>query len=87
MIPITMRKPVWLVPICISNLTIGLFLLLAIVVPGFTPDLREQAIRNGIITLIFAAAVINIIGPVMALAYHCRASTRADHEISEWPEP
>jgi|GEM_PF-3871473 len=78
MLPTTMRKPVWLAPICVIDLTLGLFLLIVITLPGFTPDLKEKAARRGLTALILAVAGINIIGPIAALWYHCRASERDD---------
>lgn len=74
MLPESMKKPLWLVPVCIADITIGLFLLLAVTLPGFTPDLKEKAERRGLTGLLLAAAAINIAGPIGALWYHCRTS-------------
>jgi hypothetical protein len=87
MIPKTMRKPVWLVPLCISDLTLGLLFLLVITVPEFTPEMRERAVRHGVTWLIFGIAAINITAPVTALLFHCRASTSADQDRTGYPEP
>jgi len=78
MLPITMRKPVWLAPVCVADITLGLFLLLVVAAPGFTPDLKEKADRRGLTVFILIVAGINIVGPVAALWYHCRESKRAD---------
>lgn len=76
MLPITMKKPLWLVPLCILDITIGLFLLLAVTTTWFAPDLKEKAERRGMTGFAVIAALINIAGPITALWYHCRESER-----------
>lgn len=83
MLPITMKKPVWLVPVCIVDITIGIFLLLVIAAPGFTPDLKEKAARRGLTAFMVAVAGINIVGPITALWFHCRESERIDRGETE----
>ncbi|TSK09133.1 MAG: hypothetical protein FPO08_07520 [Geobacter sp.] len=72
MLPITMKKPVWLVPMCILDLTIGLFLLLVVGTSWFAPDLRDKAERRGLTGLVFLIAIANVAMPTVALWYHCR---------------
>lgn len=78
MLPTTMKKPVWLAPLCVADITLGLFLLFLVTVPGFAPDLKEKASRRGLTAFLLAAASINIVGPVAALWYHCRESKRIE---------
>lgn len=78
MLPTTMKKPVWLAPLCIADITLGLFLLLVVAVPGFSSELREKAARRGLTAFLAAAAGINIVGPIAALWYHCRESAHLD---------
>ena len=77
MLPESMKKPVWLAPVCIADITIGVFLFLVVALPGFTPDLKEKAHRRGLTGFILVIAGINIAGPIAALWYHCRTSERA----------
>lgn len=78
MLPTSMKKPVWLAPVCVADITLGLFLLLAVTSPWLTPDLKEKAARRGLTVILLAISAINILGPVAALWYHCRVSERAD---------
>lgn len=83
MLPVTMKKPVWLVPVCVVDITIGLFLLLVVTLPGFTLDLKEKAARRGLTEFILVVAAINIAGPIGALWYHCHASERIERGETE----
>lgn len=80
MLPITMKKPVWLVPLCILDLTIGLFLLLVVATSWFAPDLKDKTDRRGLTGLVYFIAVTNIVMPTFALWYHCRVSARGGNQ-------
>lgn len=80
MLPITIKKPVWLVPLCILDLTIGLFLLLVVASSWFAPDLKDKADRRGLIGFIYMISFVNIAGPTVALWYHCKASESIEQE-------
>lgn len=75
MIPKSMKKPVWLVPVCIASLTLGIFLILT-VSTGFAPDLRDRADSRGGIGFLLLAGVLNILGPIGCLLYHSWGSQR-----------
>lgn len=82
MVPISMKKPVWLTLVCVADLTMGLFLMVVITAPGFAPELRERVAHRGLTGFIFAIAATNIFGPIAALWYHCRASERSGQRMT-----
>jgi len=74
-----MRKPVWLVPVCIASLTVGIFLLL-IVSTGFDPELRDRADSRGGTGFLFLVGALNVLGPIACLMYHSWKSQRGKIE-------
>jgi hypothetical protein len=70
MIPKSMKKPVWLAPTCIMNLTTGIFLLLVYLCPDFAPRLHENMFRRGVYIIMPVISGVSILAPIFCLWYH-----------------
>lgn len=70
MIPESMKRPFWLVPVSILSVTGGMFFLAVYFFPEFSPHLRENMFRRGLHVAAPWVAFINIVIPVFALWFH-----------------
>ena len=70
MIPESMKKPFWLVPVSILSVTCGMFLMTVYLVPEFAPHMYEKMFRRGLYVAAPWVAFINIVIPVFALWFH-----------------
>jgi hypothetical protein len=75
MIPVSMKKPLWLAPCCIVSLTLGIFLAL-VVTTGLYPELKDRADRRGGTGFLLMVGISNVTFPIAALWWHTRAYER-----------
>lgn len=77
MIPQSMKENWWLVPGCITGVTLGMFIMIVYLFPAYAPEMHERMVRKGLGVLAPLIGGVNILAPVATLWYHCRAEQGA----------
>lgn len=86
LIPQTMKRTVWLFPLCIMGVTLGIFMLL-FAHTDMDPELSDRISRRGGTEFCTFFGLLNILCPVWLLWFHSDRSEKiARGEIDEMEE-
>jgi len=76
MVPDSIRKPWFIVPLCICSLTLGLLLLFFLIFPDYYGEVHERIMRRNFFVVVATLGTLCVSLPIILLFL----ATREEHE-------
>ena len=67
MIPDNLKVPFWLIPACILSMTVGLYLIIVLIIPGFNPYLMGRLEAMGFVPIAVGSGLLCFSLPILLL--------------------
>lgn len=86
MTPSILKKPVWLVPLLVFCLSMGMFLNAVMFIPGFNPSLQDGLTGKNLLIPAILCSFMCIAIPVVSLWYGVYMETHKQNEKDDQHE-